>query len=83
MSLGLARDDSITAAIRADEMELACHMRYAVTSAELRAAILALREEDAVEFMDSLQEVFRENPFARVGIDSVLSCLISPGPIVI
>jgi hypothetical protein len=57
MRLGLARDELITEAIHCDEADLMNAMKQVLFSDDLRAAILALRGERAIHFMDLLQEV--------------------------
>jgi hypothetical protein len=65
MRFGLARDISITEAINRDEVDLMNAVKHVLFSDDLRAAILALRGESAIHFMDLLQEV---------GLNGLLGC---------
>jgi hypothetical protein len=72
MRFGLARNESITEAINRDEVDLMHAMKHVLFSDDLRAAILVLREERAIYFMDLLQEVGLTGLFGYYGSQSYL-----------
>jgi hypothetical protein len=77
MRLGLARDESVTRAIHRDESDLVGAMKHVLFSDDLRAAILALRGQHAVQFMDLLQEVRTTGSFLCDGTKRFCSSLTS------
>jgi DNA-binding MurR/RpiR family transcriptional regulator len=79
MTFGLARDESITEAINRDEVDLMNAMKHVLFSDDLRAAILALRGERAIYFMDLLQEVRLTGLFGCYGTNHICSFWIALG----